>query len=67
MQTNHIIWRILFALASIVLASAIARADQLRFESGEKRDRNLEAPVPARARIGLAGVVFLEFRSTANG
>jgi hypothetical protein len=37
MQTNHIIWRILFALASIVLASAIARADQLQFESGEKR------------------------------
>src|SRR5713101_6658813 len=37
MQTNHIIWRILFALASIVLASAIARADQLKFESGEKR------------------------------
>jgi hypothetical protein len=39
----------------------------IEFESGERRDRNLEAPVPARARIGLAGVVFLEFRSTANG
>jgi len=37
MQTNHIIRRILLVLASIVLASAIARADQLRFESGEKR------------------------------
>src|SRR6478672_9812194 len=37
MQTNHITLRILFALASIILASAIARADQLRFESGEKR------------------------------
>ena len=36
-------------------------------EGGEKRDLNLEAPVPARARIGLAGVVFLEFRSTSNG
>jgi hypothetical protein len=34
------------------------------YEGSEKRDRNLEAPVPARARIGLAGVVFLEFRST---
>ena len=33
---------------------------------GEKRDRNVEAPVPARARIGLAGVVFLEFRSAAE-
>ncbi len=34
---------------------------------GEKRDRNVEAPVPDKARIGLAGVVFLEFRSTSNG
>jgi len=30
---------------------------------GEKRDRNLETPVPDRARIGLAGVLFLEFRN----
>jgi len=37
MQTNHIIWRILFTVASIFLASAVTRADQLRFESGEKR------------------------------
>ena len=36
-------------------------------EGGEKHDRNLEAAVPGRARIGLAGVVFLEFRSTSNG
>ena len=33
---------------------------------GEKRDKNVEAPVPAKARIGLAGVIFLEFRG-ANG
>jgi hypothetical protein len=39
----------------------------MAIEGGEKRDLNLETPVPARARIGLAGVVFLEFRSTANG
>jgi hypothetical protein len=39
----------------------------IQVEGGEKRDRNLEAPVPARARIGLAGVVFLEFRSSSNG
>jgi hypothetical protein len=39
----------------------------IEVEGGEKRDRNLEAPVPASARIGLAGVVFLEFRSTSNG
>jgi hypothetical protein len=34
---------------------------------GERQDRNVEAPVPAQARIGLAGVVFLEFRSASNG
>jgi hypothetical protein len=39
----------------------------MALEGGEKRDLNLEAPVPARARIGLAGVVFLDFRSTSNG
>ena len=37
MQMNHIMWRILFAVASIVLLSGTARADQLRFESREKR------------------------------
>ena len=37
------------------------------FSDGEKRDRQVEAPVPAQARIGLAGVVFLEFRSVAAG
>jgi hypothetical protein len=39
----------------------------VEFVEGERRDRNLEAPVPAHARIGLAGVVYLEFRSAANG
>jgi len=34
---------------------------------GEKRDRNVEAPVPAAARIGLADVLFLDFRSAPNG
>ena len=37
------------------------------FSDGEKRDRNVEAPVPEQARIGLAGVLFLDFRSTRNG
>jgi hypothetical protein len=32
---------------------------------GEKRDRNLETPVPDQARIGLAGVLFLNFRNAA--
>jgi hypothetical protein len=42
-----------------------ARApSSLEFEGAEKRDLNREVPVPAKAKIGLAGVVFLEFRST---
>jgi hypothetical protein len=39
----------------------------VEFVDGEKRDSNLEAPVPEQARIGLAGVLFLEFRSISNG
>jgi len=35
----------------------------LEFDGAEKRDLNREAPVPRQAKIGLAGVVFLEFRS----
>jgi hypothetical protein len=37
------------------------------FSGTEKRDLNVEAPVPAQARIGLADVLYLEFRSTRNG
>ena len=37
------------------------------FSDGDKRDRNVEVPLPDQARIGLAGVVFLEFRSTSHG
>lgn len=45
-----------------------ARApSSIEFVDGEKRDRNVEAPVPETARIGLADVLFLEFRSTRNG
>jgi hypothetical protein len=39
----------------------------IEFAEGERRDRNLEAPVPDHARIGLAGVVFLDFRSVTHG
>jgi hypothetical protein len=39
----------------------------LEFEGADKRDLNREAAVPKKAKIGLAGVVFMEFRSTANG
>ena len=37
------------------------------FSDAEKRDRNIETPLPDQARIGLAGVLFLEFRNTSNG
>lgn len=39
----------------------------IEFVDGEKRDRNIEAPVPDQARIGLAGVLYLDFRSTSHG
>jgi len=39
----------------------------VEFVDGEKRDRGVEIPVPDRARIGLADVVFLEFRSASHG
>jgi len=34
--------------------------------NGEKHDRNVETPVPDKARIGLANVLFLEFRSATS-
>ena len=37
------------------------------FSDAEKRDHNIEVPLPDQARIGLAGVLFLEFRSATNG
>ena len=44
-----------------------AAPSSVEFVEGEKRDRNVEAPVPDEARIGLAGVIFLEFRTIAHG
>ena len=44
-----------------------AAPSSIDFSDGEKRDRNVEVPVPAQARIGLAGVLFLEFRTSAHG
>ncbi len=32
---------------------------------GRTEDKNVETPLPAKARIGLAGVVYLEFEQTA--
>jgi hypothetical protein len=40
-----------------------AAPSSVEFVDGEKRDKNVEAAVPEKARIGLAGVLFLEFRS----
>jgi hypothetical protein len=34
-----------------------------RTESGEKIDKNVEAPLPDRANIGLAGVFFIQFET----
>jgi hypothetical protein len=39
----------------------------IEFLEGERRDRNLETEVPSSAKIGLAGVLFLDFRSTPDG
>jgi hypothetical protein len=44
-----------------------AAPSSIDFSDGSKRDLNVEAPVPPRARIGLAGVVFLDFRSIQHG
>ena len=33
------------------------------YADDEKRDKNLEVPLPPKARIGLAGVVFLDFEA----
>jgi len=39
----------------------------VEFNGNDKRDRDVETPVPDTARIGLAGVVFLDFRNTSHG
>jgi hypothetical protein len=35
----------------------------IEFVNGEKRDKEIETPVPAKARIGLADVLFLDFQA----
>jgi hypothetical protein len=39
----------------------------IEFADGERRDRNVETEVPSPARIGLADVLYLEFRSASHG
>ena len=38
----------------------------VEYVDGEKHDKNVEVPLPAQARIGLADVVFLEFRAAES-
>ncbi|MFY9725806.1 MAG: FHA domain-containing protein [Bryobacteraceae bacterium] len=45
----------------------VAAPSSIEVVGSEKRDRNVEAPVPPQALLGLAGVCFLEFRSIAHG
>ena len=45
----------------------VAAPSSIEVTGAEKRDRNVEAPLPDKARLGLAGVCFLDFRSTAHG
>ena len=47
--------------------NGVAAPSSIEVAGTEKRDRNVEAPVPEQARLGLAGVCFLEFRSAAHG
>jgi FHA domain len=44
-----------------------AAPSSVEFVDGSKRDRDLETLLPDAARIGLAGVLFLDFRSLSNG
>jgi hypothetical protein len=44
-----------------------AAPSSVEFVDGAKRDRDVETPLPDAARIGLAGVLFLDFRSLSNG
>jgi|HubBroStandDraft_4_1064222.scaffolds.fasta_scaffold09722_2 hypothetical protein len=39
----------------------------VEFVDGEKRDKNVEVKLPSTARIGLADVVFLDFKTADRG
>src|SRR5574340_224524 len=41
-------------------------APSVDYSGPEKRDRNVEVPLPPEARIGLADVVFLDFRAAGR-
>jgi pSer/pThr/pTyr-binding forkhead associated (FHA) protein len=37
----------------------------IEYQNGQPVDNNVEVPLPGKARIGLAGVVFIDFRAIA--
>jgi hypothetical protein len=41
-------------------------ASSIDYSSGEKIDKNVEVPLPSRARIGLAAVLFLDFEASGT-
>ncbi|MGA2040205.1 MAG: FHA domain-containing protein [Bryobacteraceae bacterium] len=47
--------------------NGVAAPSSIEVAGTEKRDRNVEAPVPEKASLCLAGVCYLEFQSTAHG
>ena len=61
-QTGEFFIKDLSRLGTSVNGKAIPTS--VDFADGEKRDKNVEVKLPAQARIGLAEVVFLDFRSS---
>ncbi len=60
-ETGEFFIKDLSRLGTSVNGKAIPTS--VEFADGEKRDKNLEVKLPAQARIGLAEVVFLEFKA----
>ncbi|HVN02936.1 MAG TPA: FHA domain-containing protein [Bryobacteraceae bacterium] len=61
-QTGEFFIKDLSRLGTSVNGKAIPTS--VEYVEGEKRDKNVEVKLPAQARIGLADVVFLDFRSS---
>lgn len=62
-ETGEFFIKDLSRLGTTVNGKAIPTS--VEYADGEKRDKNVEVKLPAQARIGLAEVVFLDFRSSA--
>ena len=63
-ETGEFFIKDLSRLGTSVNGKAIPTS--VEFADGEKRDKNLEVKLPAQARIGLAEVVFLEFKANVK-